>query len=276
MIPSRLVLFSSGWHPRKMFAPADLGTIQTPTNLAAIYQESTGITAGAVGSLVGRFLDERYSLARLWEGWVDASTTFTGESSKVSTGVYRVFSSAGALSSVNCPGALVVGTVYEALFTVDSIAAAGTGIQLDGSGVTITTTGAKRMIFTATATTAIIKRLSAALACDYQISAVSIRELPGGHAAQATAGSRPTLDAGGKINYSAGAKSLVTTWPSSLGSSCTVARAVPGVGAEILTGQTIGTTYTDNTDHCGLVIINRDLTATETNKLRRWLNRRAG
>jgi len=61
-----------------------------------------------------------------------------------------------------------------------------------------------------------------------------------------------------------------------LGSTCTVARAVQGVGASILTNQTIGTTYTDNTDHCGLIIIDRALTTQETADVTTYLNTKAG
>lgn len=69
---------------------------------------------------------------------------------------------------------------------------------------------------------------------------------------------------------------LVCTLPVDMGTNCTVARAVRGTGASILTGQTIGTTYSDNTDHCGLVIVNGALTETETTRLTVWLNRKAG
>jgi hypothetical protein len=86
-------------------------------------------------------------------------------------------------------------------------------------------------------------------------------------------------DAGGfpaRIDYDEVDDALVTTWASSLGTNCTVGRAVAGVGASILTGQTIATTYTDNTDHCGLVIIDRALSPQETLSLTRYLNRKSG
>jgi len=77
------------------------------------------------------------------------------------------------------------------------------------------------------------------------------------------------------INYAAATKNLVSTWGSSLGSACTIAYAVPGVGTTILTGQTIGTTYTDTTDHAGKLIINRALTAGETALVTQYLNAKA-
>jgi hypothetical protein len=274
MTPLKLILLSPSWHPRKLWVGSELGTVQNPSNVPYIYQESTGLTPGAVGSVAGLVLDDRY-LARGGEIWADASAALTGEATRLSANVYRVLSSAGALSAVSISSSLTIGKAYEVTFTVDSVAVAGGGITVDsGAGsAAFTTTGAKRTIIVASGTSATIKRTSSA--CDIQISNVSFKEVPGNHALQATAGSRPTLNAG-KINFSAGAKSLVTTWASSLGTSCTVAYSVPQGEAVILTGQTITTTHTMSTDHCGLVIINRDLTATETNQLRRWLNRRAG
>jgi hypothetical protein len=63
----------------------------------------------------------------------------------------------------------------------------------------------------------------------------------------------------------------VITFPSSLGSDCTVARSVPGVGASILTGQTIGTTYNVTETDSGLVIVNRALTTEESDGLTSYL-----
>ena len=40
---------------------------------------------------------------------------------------------------------------------------------------------------------------------------------------------------------------------------------------QILTGQTVGTTFSDTTDHAGLVIINRALTPSETTALTAYL-----
>ena len=47
-------------------------------------------------------------------------------------------------------------------------------------------------------------------------------------------------------------------------------------GAQILTGQTIGTSFVDNVDHYGLVIVDRALTGPETVGLTAYLNALAG
>jgi hypothetical protein len=269
-------LLSPPFTPAKLFKTGDLGAFYDPSDMALLYQDAAGTTAvTAIGQVFGQILDKQSGAVMGAELWVDASATLSGEASRVSPGVYRLYSSAGALTAVNLPGVSATKT-YAVSFTVDSVAVAGAGLAVDATAsMTFTGTGAKSCIVVTGGTSIIIKR-GGSSACDYQISNVSVREIPGYHARQTTAGSRPTLNAGGKINYSAGAKSLVTTWASSLGTSCTVGRSVPQGEATILTGQTITTTYTDTTDHCALVIINRALSATETNQLRRWLNRRAG
>ena len=68
---------------------------------------------------------------------------------------------------------------------------------------------------------------------------------------------------------------LTTTLPTQL-TGCTVIRSVPNVGTQILTGQTIPATYEDNTDHCGLLVINRALTASETSQITSLFNKAAG
>ncbi len=68
---------------------------------------------------------------------------------------------------------------------------------------------------------------------------------------------------------------LTTTLPAQL-TGCTVIRSAPNVGTQILTGQTIPATYKDNTDHCGLIVINRALTASETSQITKLFNKAAG
>lgn len=68
---------------------------------------------------------------------------------------------------------------------------------------------------------------------------------------------------------------LTTTLPTQL-TGCTVIRSVPNVGTQILTGQTIPATYEDNKDHCGLIVINRALTPSETSAITAEFNKRVG
>jgi hypothetical protein len=109
------------------------------------------------------------------------------------------------------------------------------------------------------------------------IDNIFVRELLGNHAAQASPPSRPIFQTGpSRVAFDGVDDSHTTLFASSLGSACTVARAIPGVGAQILTSQTIGTSFTNTTTHAGMVVINRALTSTETASLTGWLNRAAG
>lgn len=68
---------------------------------------------------------------------------------------------------------------------------------------------------------------------------------------------------------------LTTTLPAQL-TGCTVIRAVPNVGAQILTNQTTPTPYDDNIDNYGLIVINRALTTSETAQITKLFNKSAG
>lgn len=171
----------------------------------ALFQDAAGTLPaympgqGVVDSPVGLILDRRFSLARGTERFADGPVAFVGESSRISAGVYRCYSSAGAYSLVNFQGSLTVGNWYELRFTVDSIAAVGSGIVLEGtsaqsSSLVFLTTGQKTIIIQAAQGYVGVKR-AGAVATDFQISNVSIRELKGNHAYQTTTASRPTLSA---------------------------------------------------------------------------------
>jgi len=258
-----------------LFANGELGTAQFPFNAASLYQDSAAVSlVTAPGQALGVVLDTKSGLSRGSELWSDASVSFTGEASRVSPGVYRILSSAGALSAASVTG-LVVGRSYEIVLTVDSVTVVGAGITNDaaaGTSATYTTTGQKRAIIEAAGTTASIKRVASA--CDIQVSNMSVKEVLGGHGRQTTAGLRPLYQDGpSRIIYDGVNDAMTIKFSASLGGSCTIARAIPGVGASILTGQTIGTSYSDSTSNCGLVIINRALTAAETTTLTGILDR---
>lgn len=96
------------------------------------------------------------------------------------------------------------------------------------------------------------------------------------HAYQSTSAARPILrDAPRRIDFGVVFDKLITKLPSQL-TGCTVIRSVPSVGAQILTGQTIPVTYNDDTDHCGLLVINRALTTSETSAITSEFNKMAG
>ena len=104
---------------------------------------------------------------------------------------------------------------------------------------------------------------------------VSVKELAGNHAYQTTSAARPILrNTPRRIDFDLLRDKLITKLPAQL-SGCTVVRSVPNVGTKILTGQTIPVTYNDDTDHCGLLVINRALTTSETSAITSEFNKRA-
>lgn len=171
----------------------------------ALYQDAGGATPaylpgkGLVDPPVGLLLDKRFNLARGPEKFTDSSVVFSGESSRVSAGVYRLYSSAGAYSLVDLtPSALVAGRWYELVLEVLSIANAGTGMILEGADSSIsspvyTTVGVKRCIVRATMSYIGVKRNGGSI--DLTLGNVSVREISGNHAYQTTTTSRPTLSA---------------------------------------------------------------------------------
>ena len=110
---------------------------------------------------------------------------------------------------------------------------------------------------------------------DVQLDEFVIQEVLGNHAIQTTTAARPILqDVPKRIDFDAVDDKLTTNLPAQL-TGCTVIRAVPNVGTQILTNQTIPTTYNDNKDHCGLIVINRALTASETSQITKLFNKAA-
>ena len=108
------------------------------------------------------------------------------------------------------------------------------------------------------------------------IESISMKQLTGNHAYQSISAARPILrDTPRRIDFDAVDDKLITNLPTQV-TGCTVIRSVPNVGTQILTNQTIPTPYNDNTDHCGLIVINRALTATETSQITKLFNKASG
>jgi hypothetical protein len=117
------------------------------------------------------------------ELWNTAAVTLGGEATQVSSGVYRIYSSAGAFSSVASNGNICIsGKSYLISFVVDSVTVAGSGVT--GNIVTSAdpnTNGVIRpskvsAVMVAGATgTASVKRTAGVT--DIQVSNISVREI---------------------------------------------------------------------------------------------------
>lgn len=115
----------------------------------------------------------RDSLSQVGPNLTPPTAAVFGEASVVSPGVYRIYSSSGAFSSVNSAAA-VIGRRYVVSFNVDSITTLGSGLVIESAeNPSITTIGPKSFLVTAVNTSLHIKR---GAACDIQISGVSAKE----------------------------------------------------------------------------------------------------
>lgn len=165
-------------------------------DLSTMYQDAAGTVPvyqpgqGQVDPPVALALDKRFGLARGPEIFSDSTVSLLGESVRISPGVYRVYSSAGAYSGVSIP--ITPNTWYEISLTVDAAAATGGGLVVESvQNPSTTTTGRKAYLVFSTIGAVVLKR--GAGVTDFQVSNVSIRRLYGNHAYELTTTSRPKL-----------------------------------------------------------------------------------
>lgn len=265
-----------------LFANGEEGAWYDPSDLSTLYyQDAAGTTpVTALGQPVGLIIDKSRGLVRGPElvpaldltaaDWATTGTLLTVTPSSFTN-------ASGSAAGRQTPALVTSGKTFQVSVSYTKtnsgvsffVYASGGNSQASSSA----NSGTLSCIITAT-TNQLYLRLNGN--DTVTITSLSVRELPGNHARQATATARPTLQAGNKIDFDGVDDKLTTTFPD-LGSNVTIVRSVPGVGASILTGQTIGAgAWDDSTDHHGLIIINRALTAPETALVTRWANLRAG
>ncbi len=264
---------------------ASLRSMRYPTpDFAGLYQDAAGTTpVTAVGQPVGLMLDRRFGLVvsptnhapPLGVGWALSAgvTQGNGAISFVGSDNY----SAAFAPGVN--GYVVGGDrFYEFEFDIADYVS-GLIMFRFGSGsetFVVRSSGTHRgrsksgsvsnenLVFNTSNFTGRVTRLL-------------VREIPGDHASQPTTTARPTLRSGPlRIDYDGVDDYLRTVFPA-LGSNVTIARSIPGVGAQILTGQTIAAgNWDDNVTSCATLVIDRALTGPETALVTAFLNQQAG
>lgn len=270
------------WTPASLFENGEQGALYYFTDdFAGLYKDAAGtIPVTAVEQPVGLMLDKSKGLVLGPElvtnnsfdsgatGWVVSGANISISGGKAT------WSGAGANERITQPG-LDAKKLYRVTYTVSDYSE-GSVYPLGGS--TAIGNGNGTWTTVVKGVTSIYIR-SGGIGFTGAVTECSYRELPGNHASQPTAASRPVLKETGtvrRINFDGVDDKLTTTFPN-LGSNVTIARSVPGVGASILTGQTVGAgAWDDSTNHCGLVIVNRALTGPETASLTTYLNELAG
>ena len=265
---------------KSLFANNEQGFTRTLDDLTILYQDAAGtIPVTGAEQPVGLMLDKSKGLAlgiELFTGFVALPNT-TISSPKPTT----VVTSTAASGNYGARQSNIVQANKTYKVEFDFINPQGTRIGINlGSyygDTQIGTSGKyKGIITTTSAGQLLLYSVSTAIGQTFTISNVSVKELAGNHAYQTQSAMRPLLAASPqRLDYDTVDDKLTTTLPAQL-TGCTVVRAVPNVGTQILTNQTIPTTYNDNTDHCGLIVINRALTTTETAQITRLFNKAAG
>lgn len=269
---------------------ASLRSMRYPTSdFSGLYQDAAGATpVTAVGQPVGLILDRRFGLARGAElgingdlsrgseGWlyVEGQWALGGDgfshdpTGQVSNHILYA-SLVGTFSDTGNSDLMFIsglnkhmlqtpdGKVLELVADVEVNEGGILRIRVNGSSLS----------------------LSARVSAPFRgtVTFVSLREVPGNHASQPTTTARPTLRSGPlRIDYDGADDFLRTTFPSALGSNVTIARSIPGEGAQILTGQIVGAEWDDNVTSCATLVIDRALTGPETALVTAFLNQQAG
>ena len=277
---------------KSLFSNGEQGFFYEPNDLSTMFRDVAGtIPVTDVGQVVGLMLDKSKGLSLGFErvtngnfsngvtSWIGISGTdevvANGFLNFISAGVSNPNASQGGVFEPNKSYKVsfrvanyVSGFVYLVAYssiTAETVLTA----QVSTNGVYTTTIKCPP-----SATGALGIRVGSA--STLSITDISVKEVAGNHAYQTTSAARPILrDTPRRIDFDTVNDKLITNLPAQL-TGCTIIRSVPNVGTQVLTGQTIPATYADSTDHCGLIVINRALTPSETSAITAEFNKRAG
>ena len=202
----------AAFSPSSLFAANEPGVWYDPSDLSTMFQDSAGTTpVTAVEQPVGLMLDKSKGLALGPElvtngdfsdglnGWSNASTG--GGSVSVVNGQMRMtgFNSAGNRAVVDATIPTVAGKRYRVVFNRTVVSGAGivelyVGTTVGGATLYNQNTSFTSGSFLANDSTTYLRfRSGGAVTIDFDN--ISVRELPGNHAYQTTATSRPVLSA---------------------------------------------------------------------------------
>lgn len=271
---------------QSLFANGEQGFVYDPNDLSTMYQDAAGtVPVTGTGRAVGLMLDKSKGLSlgleKVNNSDFDSDTAWIKAATVTISGGSAILTNATGNPVLSQNVGLIPNAWYDVTVVISELSAGSAVLRVYGTG------GGSDIAFAATSAGTYKTKIKArsdasgmigfsASATSAKIDRVSVREVMGNHAYQTTSSMRPLLVASPqRLDYDTVDDKLITTLPAEL-TGCTVVRSVPNVGTQILTNQTIPTTYNDNTDHCGLIVINRALTATETSQITRLFNKAAG
>lgn len=278
---------------KSLFANYSQGFAYDPNDLSTMFQDAAGtVPVTGAGQPVGLVLDKSKGLVLGSElvtngdasngtvGWTTTSATLQNESNKFVLTTSAQYGGATNLVTLDVTKTYImtIDVVVNTMNALLSVVVRPTATTTNYASVGITSTGKYQLIFRPTDASSrlIIQHGAANPTGSLTFDNVSIKEIAGNHAYQTQSAMRPLLVASPqRLDFDTADDKLITNLPAQL-TGCTVVRSVPNVGTQILTGQTIPTPYNDNKDHCGLIVINRALTASETSQITKLFNRAAG
>jgi hypothetical protein len=208
------------------------------------YLDSAGTTVATVDNPVGLVLDGAGSVSAtelVTNGSGSTTSGWTGQSANLTTDGQLVVTSTGAWGRGYQAITTVVGKTYQILCTADANGKFSIGSTAGGEQV-LAATSAGRAVFVATTTTSYVSLIaySATTGTVAKFSAISVREVTGIHASQATAGFKP-VERRGIVN--------LLTYSQDFSNAAWVAQSgavksgnelsVPSVGAEAYQQNTI-------------------------------------
>ena len=212
LLATRLTAIASAvkrlFSPASLFRNAEQGVWYDPSDFSTLFQDSAGTTpVTAVEQPVGLILDKSKGLVLGEElvvnGTFDSDTGWTKGAGWSIDGGKAIASAVANAVQLSQAGSLLnaVGKTYKVIFTVSEYAAGQVRAQLEGaSGPNVSANGTYTQYITATVTNPRIFIQATANGTTLAVDNISVCELPGNHATQATAASRPILkqDANGK------------------------------------------------------------------------------
>ena len=269
---------------QKLFTNNEQGFFYDPNDLSTMFQDAARtVPVTAVGQPVVLILDkskEVLSTEKVVNPGFDSDTAWLKAGNVTISNGSAILNVAGGNPVLRQNVGLTAGKWYEVTVDVTEVTSGLSLFRIYGTGgsdaiFSITSAGMYKAMTRARSDATGLIGFSASSA-SMKISSASVKELAGNHAYQTTSAARPILqDTPRRIDFDTVDDKLITNLPAQL-TGCTVIRSAPNVGTQILTGQTIPATYEDNTDHCGLIVINRALTASETSQITKLFNKAAG
>ena len=195
----RIVSEGMGAAMYEMFGRGEKGLWYDPSDLPTMFQDSAGTTAAAIEQPVGLLLDKSKGLVLgpelVTNGTFDSDTTWTKDSGITISGGEAIFSGASSGRGVYKQELThSAGKFYSVSYDLN-LTSGSVAVWLGVYGATRTTSGSYTQVIKAGSTNNLVGVFSITPSTTATVDNISVKELPGNHATQATSTARPVLRA---------------------------------------------------------------------------------